>query len=113
MNQNLQKLQDIIIKAVLSIFIEGCESSKEICNCWWHKIYPPDGNKYRPIQLADLLIAFEKNEIGGTLTFNKDGFRLWCVSNRKEFKIPIDLTKSISEQESKTIDDLLALFEGK
>lgn len=57
--QKLEAVRQACIKANPEIFVEGCESGITPCDCHWHKNYPPNGNKYRPIRLADVLLAMD------------------------------------------------------
>ncbi|HKQ06151.1 MAG TPA: hypothetical protein VJ464_13530 [Blastocatellia bacterium] len=105
MNEKLETIRQACIKANPDIFIEGCESGKENCDCWWHKNYPPDGNKYRPICLADVLLAIEGKSYDGWPA----GYQLITSRNIRRPWNP--RTDDLTQQSEETINFLYELLQ--
>lgn len=103
--EKLEAIRKACVAANPEIIVEGRESGITPCACWWHKNYPPDGNKYRPIRLADVLLALHEaprtKNVGITTlvgsmvleSFTKDDLR-------KEWNLYKD---SLEEQSKETV----------
>lgn len=107
--EKIEAIRKACAKANPEIIVEGCESGISPCACWWHKNYPPDGNKFRPIRLADVLLAIDDKSsrerytvdcLGG---FKKVGTK-WIICN---WNLRKDSLEEQSEETVAFIYDLL------
>lgn len=103
--EKLEAIRKACVKANPDIIVEGCESGITPCACWWHKNYPPDGNKYRPIRLADVLNAIMHTEYVVSIASNERFEVLDRAKNEwKQVFITWYLTRdSLEEQSEETV----------
>lgn len=104
--KNKTLVENKIKELVPDIFIEGCEAPEGCTDCWWHKNYPPDGNKYRPITLEDVLRALEKSVYLDSDMGTPDTYWTWAGELLKKWK----MGKPLSEQSPETIDFLWSIL---